>query len=182
MGTGPSSGPILLLLLFCGNFFVLICIRCVRSSRRWSVSGRFYDGINFYFFGGVNDKCGVTWWAVQKSGMLPLLPCDSGMTAWLKQVQLCPGKKRKAWWCQSYRWFKRSVRDHTHVQMALNYCGLRDSFTWRETMIYELRYCCLKLFVYGWLIPLLISWVLTKSTKHSTNSSQQYLYQKKQQQ
>ena len=38
----------------------------------------------FYSFGGVNDQCGVTSWAVQETGMLPLLSCDSGMTAWLK--------------------------------------------------------------------------------------------------
>ena len=37
-----------------------------------------------YSFGGVNDQCGVTSWAVQETGMLPLLSCDSGMTAWLK--------------------------------------------------------------------------------------------------
>ena len=85
---------------------------------------------------------------------------------------MCPEKKRTTWWCQSYRWFKRSVRDHTRVQMSNgSYCGLRDSFAWRETMIYNLRYCLLKLFVYGWLIPMLISWVLRKSTKHSSNLS-----------
>ena len=50
-----------------------------------------------------------------------------------------------------------------------SYRGLPDSFAWRKTMKYNLRYCRLKLFVYGWLIPLLISWVLRKSTKHSTN-------------
>ena len=38
----------------------------------------------FYPFGGVNDQCGVTSWAVQETGLLPLLSCDSGMTAWLK--------------------------------------------------------------------------------------------------
>ena len=38
----------------------------------------------FYSFGGVNDQCGVTLWAVQRTRMLPLLSCDSGMTAWLK--------------------------------------------------------------------------------------------------
>ena len=37
-----------------------------------------------YSFGGVNDQCSVTSWAVQETGMLPLLSCDSGMTAWLK--------------------------------------------------------------------------------------------------
>ena len=40
-----------------------------------------------------------------------------------------------------------------------------------ETTICSLRYCRLKLFVYGWLIPMLISWVLRKSTKHSSNLS-----------
>ena len=40
-----------------------------------------------------------------------------------------------------------------------------------ETTICNLRNCRLKLFVYGWLIPMLISWVLRKSTKHSSNLS-----------
>ena len=38
----------------------------------------------FYSFGGVNDQCSVTSWAVQETGMLPLLSCDSSMTALLK--------------------------------------------------------------------------------------------------
>ena len=37
-----------------------------------------------YSFGGVNDQCSVTSWAVQETGMPPLLSCDSDMTAWLK--------------------------------------------------------------------------------------------------
>ena len=37
-----------------------------------------------YSFGGVNDQCSVTPWAMQETGMLPLLSCDSGMTAWSK--------------------------------------------------------------------------------------------------
>ena len=37
-----------------------------------------------YSFGGENDQCGAASWAVQETGMLPLLSCDSGMTAWLK--------------------------------------------------------------------------------------------------
>ena len=37
-----------------------------------------------YSFGGVNDQCSVTSWAVQEPGMLPLLSCGSDMTAWLK--------------------------------------------------------------------------------------------------
>ena len=40
-----------------------------------------------YSFGGVNDQCGVTSWAVQETGMLPLLSCGSDMTAWLKHKQ-----------------------------------------------------------------------------------------------
>ena len=40
-----------------------------------------------YSFGGVNDQCSVTSWAVQETGMLPLLSCDSDMTAWLKHKQ-----------------------------------------------------------------------------------------------
>ena len=38
----------------------------------------------FHSFGAVNDQCGVTSWAVQETGMLLSLSCDSGMTAWLK--------------------------------------------------------------------------------------------------
>ena len=52
-----------------------------------------------------------------------------------------------------------------------SYRGLWDSFAWRKTMIYNLQYCRLILFVYGWLIPMLISWVLRKNTKHSSNLS-----------
>ena len=36
------------------------------------------------FYGGVNDQCGVMSWAVQETGILPLLSCDSDMAAWLK--------------------------------------------------------------------------------------------------
>ena len=35
-------------------------------------------------FGGVNDQCGATSWAVRETGMNPLLSCDNDMTAWLK--------------------------------------------------------------------------------------------------
>ena len=40
-----------------------------------------------YSFGGVNDQCCVTSWAVQETGMLPLLSCDSDMTAQLNHKQ-----------------------------------------------------------------------------------------------
>ena len=40
-----------------------------------------------YSFGGVNDQCGAASWAVQQTGMLPLLSCDSDVTAWLKDKQ-----------------------------------------------------------------------------------------------
>ena len=43
-----------------------------------------------YSFGGVNDQCSVTSWAVQETGMLPLLSCDSGMTARLKHKEKGP--------------------------------------------------------------------------------------------
>ena len=35
-------------------------------------------------FGGVNDKCGATSWAVHETGMTPLLSCDNDLTVWLK--------------------------------------------------------------------------------------------------
>ena len=78
MGTGPSSRPILL--PFRGIFFVF-------SSGVLEVleSDLFQDNfmMAFYSFGGVNYQCGVTLWAVQGTRMLPLLSCDSGMTALL---------------------------------------------------------------------------------------------------
>ena len=76
MGTGPSSH--LILLPFRGNFFVF-------SSGVFEVLERdlFQDNfmMAFYSFGGVNYQCGVTLWAVQGTRTLPLLSCDSGMTA-----------------------------------------------------------------------------------------------------
>ena len=79
MGTGQSSRPILL--LFRGNFFGF-------TSGVFEVleGDLFHDDFTmaFYSFGGVNDQCSVTSVAVQETGMLPLLSCDSGMTAWLK--------------------------------------------------------------------------------------------------
>ena len=35
-------------------------------------------------FGGVNDQCSSTSWAVHETGTIPLLSCDNDMTAWLK--------------------------------------------------------------------------------------------------
>ena len=40
-----------------------------------------------YSFGGKNDQCGATSWAVQERGMLPLLSCDNDRTEWLKGKQ-----------------------------------------------------------------------------------------------
>ena len=38
-----------------------------------------------YSFGGVNDQCGATSWAVQETGVLPFfLSCDNDMIAWFK--------------------------------------------------------------------------------------------------
>ena len=61
---------------------------------------------------------------------------------------MCPENKRKTWWYQSYRWFKTSVRDHTRAQMA--FIAIYGTLLIEEAMIYNLRYCRLKLFVYGW--------------------------------
>ena len=107
VGTGPSSRPILL--PFRGNFFCF-------SSGVFEIleSDLFQDNFSMalYSFGGENDQCGVTSWAVQETGMFPLLSCG-------RRIQVCPGKKRKNWRCQSYRWFKRSVRDHKRAQMII---------------------------------------------------------------
>ena len=63
VGTGPSSRPI----PFRGNFF------CFSSGVVEILeSGLFQDN---------DDQCSVTSWAVQETGMLPLLSCDSDMTA-----------------------------------------------------------------------------------------------------
>ena len=40
-----------------------------------------------YSFGEVNDQCGVMSWAVQETGIVPLLSCNSDMTTWLKHKQ-----------------------------------------------------------------------------------------------
>ena len=79
VGTGPSSRSILL--PFRGNFF------CFSSGVFEIVESDLCQdnfSMAFYSFGGVKDQCSVTSWAVQETGMLPLLSCDSGMTAWLK--------------------------------------------------------------------------------------------------
>ena len=38
----------------------------------------------FVPFGGVNDQCSATSWAVHETGLITLLSCDNDMTAWLK--------------------------------------------------------------------------------------------------
>ena len=76
VGTGPSSRSILL--PFCGNFF------CFSSGVFEILESDLCQDtfpMALYFFGGVNDQCTVTSWAVQETGMLPLLSCDSDMTA-----------------------------------------------------------------------------------------------------
>ena len=37
-----------------------------------------------YSFGEVNEQRGVMSWAMQETGIVPLLSCDRDMTAWLK--------------------------------------------------------------------------------------------------
>ena len=75
VGTGPSPRPILL--PFRGNFFCF-------SSGVFEIleSDLLHDNFSMalYSFGGVNDQCGVTSWAVQETGMIPLLSCGSDMT------------------------------------------------------------------------------------------------------
>ena len=51
--------------------------------------------MSLYSFGGVNDQWGVTSWAVQEAGILPLLSCGSDMTAWLKHKQKGSGVSGK---------------------------------------------------------------------------------------
>ena len=136
-----------------------------------------------YSLGGVNDQCRARLWVVQETGMLPLLSCDSDTTACLKvgrRVQVCRGKKRKTWWYQSYSGDSKDelgiIHAHNMAFIAIYGTLLIEC---RETTTYNLRYCRLKLFVYGWLIPILTSWVLKKSTNHSTNLSQQSVYQER---
>ena len=80
--------------------------------------------------------------------------CCLAIVTWLpgqrtsRRVQVCPETKRKSWWCQSYRWFKTSVRDHTRAQMA--FIVIYGTLLIELVMIYNLRYCRLKLVVYGW--------------------------------
>ena len=78
--TGPRSDPILL--PFRGNF-------CVFSSGEFEIleSDLFQDNfmMALYSFGGVNDQCRATSWAVQETGVLPFfLSCDNDMIAWFK--------------------------------------------------------------------------------------------------
>ena len=67
---------------FFSREFLLFFIRCVRNSRKRSVSGYFLMALLLFLWRG-----SVTSWAVQETGMLPLLSCDSSMTAWLKPKQ-----------------------------------------------------------------------------------------------
>ena len=67
----------------CSKFQKAICFRIILFS------------MALYSFGGVNHQCGVTSWAVQETGMLPLLSCCSDMTAWLKHKQKGSGVSGK---------------------------------------------------------------------------------------
>ena len=65
MGTGPSSRPILLP-RFAGMFL------CFTSGVFEVLKGDLFQDdftMVLYSFGGVNDQCGVTSWAVQETGM-----------------------------------------------------------------------------------------------------------------
>ena len=79
MGTGPHSHPIPL--PFWGNFLYFL-------SGVFEIleSELFQDNFTMalHSFEEVNDQRRTTSWAVQETGMLPLLSCDSDMTAWQK--------------------------------------------------------------------------------------------------
>ena len=77
MGTGPSYRPD----PFPGIFL------CFSSGVfEFVESDLFQDNFSMalYSFGEVNDQCGVMSWAMQETGIVPFLSCDSNMTAWLK--------------------------------------------------------------------------------------------------
>ena len=88
---------------------------------------------------------------------------------------MCPGKKRKTWWYQSYRWFKRSVRNHIRAQMA--FVAVYGTFLLEERrwyIIYDiviLNY----LFVVDW-FPCLFPGSLRKAL--NIQQTHQYLYKK----
>ena len=79
MGTGPTSHPTLL--SFRGNFL------CFSLFSKFQKAICFEDNftVALYSFGGKNDQCGAMSWAVQETGMLPLMSFDNDMmTVWLK--------------------------------------------------------------------------------------------------
>ena len=77
VGTEPHSHPIPL--PFCWNFLYFL-------SGVFEIldSELFQDNfmMALHTFEEVSDQCHATSWAVQETGMLPLLSCDSDMTAW----------------------------------------------------------------------------------------------------
>ena len=80
-----------------------------------------------------------------------------------RRVQVCPGKK-----IPKLQVIQKIVMDHIRAQTAFIAIYGTLLIEDRPRYILNLRYCRVKLFVYGWLILMLISWFLEKSTKHST--------------
>ena len=104
---------------------------------------------------------------------LPILTWQHGWRA-SRRVQVCPRQEEDL--VIPKRWFKRSVRDHARAQVA--FIAIQGTLPIEERRLYLI--CDLVVSDCLWLIDsLVISWVLTKNTKHSTNLSQQSLYQKK---
>ena len=77
MGTGPSYRP---------DPFLGIFLCSSSGVFEFLESDLFQDNFSMalYSFGEVNDQCCVISWAMQETGIVPLLSCDSDMTAWLK--------------------------------------------------------------------------------------------------
>ena len=78
----------------------------------------------------MHDQCSVTSWAVQETGMLPLLSCDSGMTAWLKHKQKgssVSGEEEEDLVMPKLQVIQKiSQGSYTHTNGS--YRGLRNSF------------------------------------------------------
>ena len=93
MGTEPSSNSSPVSRVKCLCFYQVLEI---------AESDKFQDHFTMPLcsFGGVNDQCSATSWAMHETGMIPLLSCDNDMTAWSKdkyKAVRCVRGERKTW-------------------------------------------------------------------------------------